>query len=179
MYFRYVDDARNFLRPLANGWRWDGMNFVFTEQAHSEDLENDISDENRTINELVKAMCSLVDYLVFEGEGPDMFENRKLPTLDTELWYDAELNEVLYSFFEKPMCPNKVLQKSTALPETCLRSSLTQEVVRRLKNTSESLPKTHVSGILSKFSQKLVNSGHSIRSSQYSWSTELPSILRC
>ena len=65
------------------------------------------------------------------------------------------------------MCPNRVLQKTTALPESSIRSSLTQEVVRRLKNTSESLPKHQVHEILSVFGQKLVNSGHSVSSSQY------------
>ena len=64
------------------------------------------------------------------------------------------------------MVPNRVLQKSTALPENSIRSSLVQDVVRRLKNTSTTLPKTHVVEILSNFSQKLVNSGHSVRSSQ-------------
>ena len=112
-------------------------------------------------------MNSLVDFLKFEGEHSDMFVNGRLPTLDVEIWYESERNQVVYSFFEKQMCPNTVLQKTTALPEASVRSSLTQEVVRRLKNTSELLPKTHIQATLSTFSQKLVNSGHSVKSAQF------------
>ena len=28
-YFRYVDDVRNFLAPLCEGWRWNGCSFEF------------------------------------------------------------------------------------------------------------------------------------------------------
>ena len=48
-----------------------------------------------------------------------------------------------------------------------MRASLTQEVVRRLKNTSEMLPRSEIHRILSIYSQKIVNSGHSLRSAQY------------
>ena len=71
-----------------------------------------------------------------------MFSSTRLPTLDTELWFDSEDNTVKFAFFEKEICPNKVLQKATALPQTCIRASLTQELVRRLKNCSMDLPKS-------------------------------------
>ena len=130
-------------------------------------MVSQVYDQARTISELVNAMSSLVDYLVFEGEESGMFPNAKLPTLDTEIWFDQELCEIMYSFYEKPMCQNQVLQRATALPEASIRASLTQEVVRRLKNTSESLPKSVICDILSVFSQKMVNSGHSVSSAQY------------
>ena len=65
------------------------------------------------------------------------------------------------------MCPNKVLQRDTALSENCVWASLTQEVVRRLKNTKLDRPVSEKQEILSTFSQKLINSGHSLPSCQY------------
>ena len=125
-----------------------------------------MSDQERTVTELVKAMNSLVSYLQFEGESSEMFSSGRLPTLDTEIWYDPSENQVKYCFYEKPMCPNKVLQKDTALAESSVRASLVQEVVRRLKGCAENLSNDEKQRVLSEFSTKLVNSGHSLSSSQ-------------
>ena len=166
-YFRYVDDARSFARPLIHGVRWDGMNFVFKKDWEIEDKESGKTDQQRTTAEFVKAMSSLVEYLEFEGEESSMFPNDRLPTLDCELWFDENSKSVMWSFYEKPTVPNRVIQRDTALSESSSRSSLVQEVVRRLKNCCENLPKNEIATILSKFGQKLINSGQSMRSSQY------------
>ena len=44
-----------------------------------------------------------------------MLENKRLPTLDVEIWVEGI--EVLYSYYEKPEVPNIVIQKGTALGE--------------------------------------------------------------
>ena len=67
-----------------------------------------------------------------------MFPDNKLPTLDTKIWWDGV--SIKYEFFEKTMCTNLVLQRDTALSPSCIRASLTQEVVRRLMNCSKDLP---------------------------------------
>ena len=82
------------------------------------------------------AMSSLVSFLKFEGEDSSMFLNNRLPTLDTEIWVDPESGLIKFAFYEKPMCPNRILQKTTALSEDSIRASLTQDAVRRLKNCS-------------------------------------------
>ena len=110
-------------------------------------------------------MSSLVEFLNFEGEESSMFENNRLPTLDTELWIDPESGLLKYCFFEKKMCPNRVLQRTTAL--SSIRASLTQECIRRLKNCSFDLAITDKQEILSVYIQKLKNSGHLVSSSQY------------
>ena len=166
-HFRYVDDIRDFLRPLLHGVRWHEGHFEFREVWAQEDRESDVSDQQRTSTELVAAMSSLVTYLDFESENPEMFDKRRLPTLDTEIWYDEKQNKVKFSFFEKTTCPNRVLQKQTALSETCIRASLTQEVVRRLRNCSTDLPQKEKQEILSVLCQKMIKSGHSVASTQF------------
>ena len=126
-----------------------------------------LRDDERTTRELVSAMSSLIDFLRFEGEEAGMFENFRLPTLDTELWVCEKTGLIKHAFFEKPICPNRVLQKSTALSDASIRASLTQDVVRRLKNCSMDLEIEEKQAILSNFAQKLINSGHSVMSSQY------------
>ena len=82
-------------------------------------------------------MCQLVEFLEFTGEDKSMFENQRLPTNDIEIWVEGI--EVMFSFFEKPQVSNRVIQKGTALPGQTIRSSLIQEVVRRMQNCSKKM----------------------------------------
>ena len=85
-YLRYVDDSRDFARPLEEGVRWDGQNFSFRECWRKEDLDSCLSDEARTTREFIKAKSSILDFLQFEGENSSMFLDAKLPTLDSAIW---------------------------------------------------------------------------------------------
>ena len=152
-YFRYVDDSRSFARPLIHGVRWNGEHFEFKLEWQQIDLASDKTNQQRTTEEFIKAMSSLVGYLEFEGEESGMFQNHRLPTPNKELWFALNL----FSFFENEMCPNRVLQKQTALLEMTVKASLTQEVVRRLKNCHPKIPNREKHEILSCFSQKMLN----------------------
>ena len=48
-----------------------------------------------------------------------------------------ERGRILYKFFSKPMAKKTLIMKNSALGENSKIASLTQEVVRRSKNTSE------------------------------------------
>ena len=129
-YYRYVDDSRNALPCLKEGWRWTHDRFEFSDDWEAEDLNSGVTDQHRTMVEITKAMSSLVSFLCFEGEESGMYPDQKLPTLDTAIWYEE--GRFRHQFFEKKMCPNRVLQKDTALSPYSVRASLNQEVVRRL-----------------------------------------------
>ena len=92
-----------------------------------------------------------------------MFQSNKLPTLDLSVWWNGK--KLMFEYFEKPMCPNRVLQCDTALSDSTIRASLNQEVVRRLLCCSRDLEVQVKQEILSTFSQKLLNSGFSLASS--------------
>ena len=79
--------------------------------------------------------------------------------VDTSIWWNGSCFQ--YEFYEKPTVPNRVLQRDTALDEATNRSSLNQEVVRRMLNCSLDLDVSRKREFLSVFSQKLVNSGFS------------------
>ena len=135
MYCRYVDDCRLILPSLNKGWRWCSYRFVYTEQFEKQDIQEDLTDQQRTEREITKAMCSVVGFLKFTGEESSKFECGSLPTLDTRIW--QENDKILYSFYEKPTVGNRVILKTTALPEMSVQSTLVQEVIRRLQNCSE------------------------------------------
>ena len=52
-----------------------------------------------------------------------------------------------------------MIQKDTAFPEMSVHATLTQEIIRRLQNCSESLDVKVKQDILSDCSQKFINSG--------------------
>ena len=62
-------------------------------------------------------------------------------------------------FYQKPMCNNIVIQEKSALSEMVKTSSLTEEIVRRLKNTKKELPNTYRMETLEDITQKMKNSG--------------------
>ena len=141
--------------------------FEFSTTFRDEDYLAGLTDQARTTRELVLAMSSICEFLDFEGEEGGMFSNYRLPTLDTEIWVDERTSKIAYSFFEKPTCPNKVVQKETALSDSSIRATLVQETVRRLKHCSSEVTLEEKHMILSQFAQKMRNSGHTVPSIQY------------
>ena len=103
-YVRYVDDSRDFVCPLLEGVRWDGSNFSFSDTWRDEDILSGMSDEARTTREFIKAKSSILSFLKFEGEHAEMFEDSKLPTLDTAIWV-TEQGIISYTFYEKTHVP--------------------------------------------------------------------------
>ena len=97
LYFWYVDDNRLFFCPLVEGCVWQDGQFKVYEKQRLLDTESGVSDQSRTTREVVKAMSSLVSYLIFEGEDHEMFNDLRLPTLDTAIWWNGE--KEMYTFF--------------------------------------------------------------------------------
>ena len=114
--------------------------------------------ESRTRRIILDSMNSILDFLTFTLESPSDFPDGKLPTLDINVWIEAM--EIWYQFFQKPMSNNVVLQEKTALSDNVKLSSLTEEVVRRLKHTRYELPDSYRMDTLEDLSQRMSNSGH-------------------
>ena len=82
-----------------------------------------------------------------------------MPILDCQI--RVEENEIQYKFFKKPMATPLVMMQTSALPANVKRSSLIQEVIRRLRNKKRSLPWEVKAEILSEFSNSMRMSGYS------------------
>ena len=59
----------------------------------------------------------------------------------------------------KCLCPFVIMMMS-AVPLRTKRNALTEEVKRRLRNCHEDVPEEEIGDILSRFSQKMKNSGY-------------------
>ena len=89
----------------------------------------------------------------FTYDVPELNPDGKLPVLDLKVFMSPE-NEVLYEFYEKPTKNSRVILASSALSWSQKRTILTQEALRRIRNTSPSLGDQVVNNHLSDFMHK-------------------------
>ena len=157
-YARYVDDSRTFMKGIRKGWRWLNSEFKFDKSWEEKDLADNIPDDARTVALLVQAMNSIMPFLSFTGEAQSDFSDNRLPTLDCSIF--ANDDAFLFSFYEKPMRSDTSLDAMTALPASTIRSSLRQEIVRRLTNMHLSISSSEKIKVLDIFYDKLSKSGH-------------------
>ena len=157
-FLRYVDDVRQFLLGIKKGWRWFDGKFCYDSNWEADDIASGVPDDKRTTNLLLQAMNSVMPFLTFTGECPSDFPDLRLPTLDCNLWESN--GKILFSFFQKPMRADKSIDAKTALPASTIKSSLRQEIVRRLTNMHLELDLSEKLCVLDEFYIKLRRSGH-------------------
>ena len=98
MCFRYITS----LIPDGVRWSHDDSKFIFKEEFQKGDSESHFVDKKKTTSrELCKAMNSIFPNINFTVENEEDFENRRLPTLDCELWMEksGSGNFIMYSFY--------------------------------------------------------------------------------
>ena len=72
-------------------------------------------------------------------------------------------NKIEYRFYKKPQSSRKPIVASSALPPNVKRATMTNECLRRLRNTSRELPWSVHADILSEFSNDLRIMGYDER----------------
>ena len=107
-----------------------------------------------------------------------------MPVLDTQMWMGSSRREwgvpqefleknsdlplknsgplkniILYEFYRKNMARKTPMMARTALPEKVKIATVTQEVIRRCKNTSRDLPPSHITEILETYISDLRRGG--------------------
>ena len=136
LIMRYVDDSRAALPPIKPGWRWcsDSKSIKYTEEWAKFDME---TPEGRTRDILGCTMGEIEEYLSFTVESGEQFGGW-LPTLDTSLKVTEE-NKIVSKFFEKETTKDNTVQKKSAMEENTKIKILSNDLIRRLTNTMESL----------------------------------------
>ena len=83
-----------------------------------------------------------------------------LPTLDFSCYMEG--NQVRYTFFQKPMAKKTLIHRKSALGENTKISSLTQNLIRRMKNIEEKIPIKERIKVVDEFTDQLLFSGYSV-----------------
>ena len=154
---RYMDDGRVGMPPLKPGWRFMDNKLQFKLRWEKEDQE--LSSSEITRRAMLGTLNGVEDYLEFTMETGEDFVDQWLPTLDTSLWVDGN-NQVLYRFYEKPTSSNITVQRRTAMAEDAKVQIVSNDLVRRLLNTSEELGEEYRLRVVNDYTQKLANSGY-------------------
>ena len=157
---RYMDDIRAFLKALRLGWRWVGGHLCWTKSWEKEDEESGLSASRRTALVLVAMMNDIFPFLNFTIELGEDFVDGKLPSLDLCIWV-VEGKLIMYEFFEKIMASNLMVEAGSALSKEVKMSTLSEEISRRLRNTSLRLGSSRRLEIIEKACTKMKTSGHS------------------
>ena len=156
---RYMDDIRSFLKALREGWRWYDGHLCHTNEWEAEDIKSETSPTARTARVLVGMMNDIYSFLNFTTELGEHFPDKKLPSLDTNVWVANKLT-ILFEYFGKPMATNLMVQADSALSKSTKLSSLAEEIGRRLRNTSQEIDNTRKIEILEEACVKMKTSGH-------------------
>ena len=119
-----------------------------------------ISASRRTANVLVGMMNSVFPFLNFTIELGEDFSDGKLPSLDIAIWVVAD-RLIMYEHYEKTMASNLLVEAKSALSLEVKQATLSEEVARRLRNTSLRLDSSRRVEILERACVKMKTSGHS------------------
>jgi hypothetical protein len=157
---RYMDDIRTFLKVLREGWRWMEGGLCYTKNWEQEDRTSGISSSRRTANILVGMMNDIFPFLNFTIELGEDFVDGKLPSLDTKIWVQDGW-KILFEFFEKTMASNLMVEAGSALSKDVKMATLSEEITRRLRNTSLDLDHSCRLEIMERACIKMKTSGHS------------------
>ena len=130
----------------------DGV-LLFSSKWREEERTSGMTLLQKTTEVLKDIMNGVCVWLVLTMETEDMFGG-VLPTLDLEIWVRDD-NKVLFKYYKKPMVPNMVLHRRSAMPEGTRRATLNQELIRRMVNTSEMVGMKKRLEIVDRYAQKL------------------------
>ena len=130
--------------------------FIFNSDWIEEDKK--LSDKDRTIKEILKAMNTVNEDLKFTMEHESDFDNKRLPTLSFEIWSDK--NGIRHSYYEKPMRNQVLTMKRSSMSENSKTSILTNELNRRFLMMDREISIEEKIEKVDKFTQQLINSGY-------------------
>ena len=110
----------------------------------------------------MKDVAESVDSMLnFMFDTPGCYEENKMPALDIQINVNHEENERIdYNFFEKPTKNPRVILSDSAINSSSKRTILTQECLRRMRNTKLELGEKIRNKHLNDFMVKMKNSGY-------------------
>ena len=121
-------------------------------------------DEKISMEIIQEVAESIDDILQFTVDLPNSHENGKIAILDIEAKINRhEKNRIEYEFNIIPSKNKRVILENAALPHSQERTILTQECLRRLRNTMVDLGEETQNKHLNRFMLKQKNSGYSAK----------------
>ena len=162
IFSRFKDDINIVTESLEKGSKLFDGNIIIDEAKKK--LDEEKSDSCITM-EIIKEIAESIDPMIrLTVDTPCKHKGNYIPILDLKVSMNTkENNRIDYQFFEKPTNNKRGLLANAAMSAKSMRTILTQEGLRRLRNTSLHLGKEVQEKHLNDFMLKLKNSGHSVK----------------
>ena len=159
MYSRFKDDIFISALDLEKGTKLVDGKLIVDIKKKEKDEEK--SDDDITM-EIVRQVAELVNPMIkFTVDVPSYHEDNKIAVLDLEIKMNQEeAYRIDYEYFEKPTKNPKILMAESAINANSKRTILTQECLRRIRNTKVELGDGVRNGHLNRFMIKMKNSGY-------------------
>ena len=163
MYKRYIDDANEVLRAIAPGMRWseETKTMEMNEDLIQDDLQ--VPADARTVQEVVKMGSSISSMIQLTGECPTRSPEEKMPVLDLSVWVDDDdegVRMLWWQHYRKPVTNTLLMMEKSAMPMKIKRTTLTQEVIRILRNCRLEMPWEDKAEMLTDLSRRMKLSGY-------------------
>ena len=134
LYTRFKDDIEIAIESLEKG-------SILIDDKIVVDENKKLVDENRSASkvtmDVVQQIANTINPMIkLTVETPCNFEDGKMPVLDLKVNVNEdEMNRIDFEFFSKPTKNPRVILADSALSFSKKRTILTQECLRRLRNT--------------------------------------------
>ena len=155
---RYVDDVTAVVETLRLGVRWTSWGLTYKKVWETEDIAGGLTDDQRTMREFRVMANTILPFIQVTFDTVDDHPSKTLPVLDLQCWTEGKV--ILHKYYEKPMSSKYCIMEASAMSANTKWSSLSQEVIRRMKNTSRRVSHDEREEILTDFMFKLQRSGY-------------------
>ena len=156
-YLRYVDDGNCVAEEAPLGMRFERGKFIVKQDLIEEDKL--VPGDKRTAELVAKVANSIFKFIQIETDFPSNHPNNMVPILDLKVCVVD--NKISWQYYRKKVSNFLVLMERSAMSDRQKRVSLTQEVIRILRNTKKELPDSVKNDLLSEFSLRMMMSGYS------------------
>ena len=163
MYKRYVDDTNIILKGIEPGVKWieDSETLGIMQEEINRDREENT--DVRTAREIRKMANTIAEAIQWEEAVPSTSPGGKLPILDLQCWtkeLPQENTIVYYEFYRKPMANRLLMLHQSAMPDKIKRTTLSQEVIRILRNCHPDLSWQQKLTHLNRLTERMRDSGY-------------------
>ena len=158
LYERYVDDSNQMAEVPPPGSKYDQQKQKVVVDTQIQD--HHIPADERLAKILLVIANSVMSCIGMEADWPSRNEDKRMPILDMKAWTNEE-GILLYQHYEKEVSKKTVLHARSAHSSACKRGVHTQEVVRRLLNSSHKLNwEVEVAPVITEYMRRMKIAGY-------------------
>jgi hypothetical protein len=158
----YVDDINQAMRLVELGSRYKNEKIEITEETRQEDENNKIDRVKLTFKIAREIGDTICNFVKLTTDTPDTTRGGYMPVLDLQVKMGEGDNKrrVVYKFYAKEVSTKYTILRQSAHSSKIKFSTLVQECVRRLLNTSDLVTKEEKREIMEAYNCRMKRSGY-------------------